>query len=134
MRDESESVRSAAAAGFTEEAAGVRPAAAAIPEAGSDRAACVTRWCLSRGCSPSPVTLAHEVTLAHPPDTSEHEQCAEIREALAVATREFDPRTRRLLEHVISGVSYGKIAAREHASVGAIKPRVHRVRLKLREV
>jgi RNA polymerase sigma-70 factor (ECF subfamily) len=80
-----------------------------------------------------PVMLTDELLLAHHPDTSDHERCAEIREALAVATREFDLRTRRLLEHVINGVSYGEIAAREHASVGAIKLRVHRVRLKLRE-
>jgi RNA polymerase sigma-70 factor (ECF subfamily) len=80
-----------------------------------------------------PVMVADDVALARHPDDSSGDRTAEIRESLAVATRHFDHRTRNLLEQIISGVSYGEIAARERVSIGAIKLRIHRVRVHLRE-
>lgn len=79
-----------------------------------------------------PVATCDEGALGSLPDASAEGRCHEILEALEVAMQDCGPRERRLLNHVLAGASYRTIAAHEKLSLGALKVRLHRLRLHLR--
>jgi RNA polymerase sigma-70 factor, ECF subfamily len=62
----------------------------------------------------------------------ENERLREVTETLEVMVRDWGARNRRILSQIAAGSTYREIAECERLSVGAIKLRVHRLRLRLR--
>ena len=79
-----------------------------------------------------PATVPYDPGWHDRADAAAADRCHEIREALDLALRGCDRRNRRILSEAVAGSSYAEIAARERLGVGAIKVRLHRLRLQLR--
>lgn len=80
-----------------------------------------------------PVTVAAESDWLAVEDPTLADRSREILEALEVVTREWDETSRRMLTHLLEGTGYDIIARNEGLTVGAIKLRLHRLRLRLRQ-
>ena len=81
-----------------------------------------------------PVCPSDEINMTELMDwrNQENERLREMTEAFEVMVRDWGARNRRILSLVAAGSSYREIAERERLSVGAIKLRVHRLRMRLR--
>lgn len=70
--------------------------------------------------------------LEQQPADDEFSRCNEIMEEVEMATQHCSPKDRRILRLVLDGAGYQKIAKLEELTIGALKLRVHRLRLLLR--
>jgi RNA polymerase sigma-70 factor (ECF subfamily) len=80
-----------------------------------------------------PVALPGDWLHAEVCDPVHDDRSAEVLEAVHVVAARWSGLNRRILNHLVEGLSYQAVAEREGLSVGAVKLRVHRLRQILRE-
>lgn len=80
-----------------------------------------------------PVLVPDECELIERENMATDDRSWEIDEALRIAVRDCDAISRRILDRLIEGDTYAQISHRERLTVGAIKLRLHRLRLRLRQ-
>ncbi len=80
-----------------------------------------------------PVLVRDESELFERETVATDDRSWEIHEALRIAVRDCDAISRRVLDRLIEGDSYAQISRREGLTIGAIKLRLHRLRLQLRQ-
>jgi len=80
-----------------------------------------------------PILVPDEYHAVEQADPAPDDRSWEIVEALRFAVRRCDGVSRRVLDQFIEGYTYDQISHREGLTVGAIKLRLHRLRLRLRQ-